>query len=134
MGLSLTIAETIDAIQKDLVGKLPPLLGGEPDFDEYITGYPTNQDEKFCCVRLAAIHEKVSFEFIIHVSLPGVSETTAYNYIEAVRKYLDDECEVSAYGYDTGSWEMQIFEADFSHGDFQALFSVTMTRQVDDCS
>jgi hypothetical protein len=76
--------------------------------------------------------ESGALEFIIHLALPGVSETGAYDYLEAVREYLDGGVG-AAIGYDTEKWESQVFDTDFTNGDIQALFSVTMTRQTDDC-
>jgi hypothetical protein len=39
----------------------------------------------------------------------------------------------AALGYDARTWESRVFDTDFTNGDIQALFSVTMSRQKDDC-
>jgi hypothetical protein len=131
----MTIAEIIVAVKEDLAAKLPPLLeqAGAPDLSRYAVGYPDTQNESFCCVRLAAVKGKEDFEFIIHLALPGVSEAASYVYIEAAREYLDGSFEPYLYGYDTFNWDLQVFETEFEHGDIQALISVTMSRQLDDC-
>jgi hypothetical protein len=133
----MTIGGIIEAVRSDLAARLPALLeaAGAADFSRYIAGFPDNQDESFCCARFAAMKNDGSggsMEFIIHASLPGISETAAYVYLEAVRQYLND-FDTAPLGYDTASWESQVFDTDFSNGDIQALFSVTMTRQFDDC-
>jgi hypothetical protein len=131
----MTLAEIIEAAREDLAAKLPALLekSGAPDFSRYAVGYPDTQEESFCCVRLAAVKDKNDFEFIIHLALPGVSEAASYVYLEAVREYLDGAFEPYLYGYDTFTWNLQVFETEFEHGDIQALISVTMSRQPDDC-
>ncbi|MDR1469326.1 MAG: hypothetical protein LBT00_08545 [Spirochaetaceae bacterium] len=131
----MTIGEIVEAVRADLAGKLPSLLeaGGAPDFARYTVGYPDNQDETFCCVGLAAMKGKESVEIIIHLTLPGLSETCSYVYLEGVRKYLDTKFKPSNLGYDTSAWELQVFETELNHGDIQALFSVTMSRELDDC-
>jgi hypothetical protein len=134
----MTIGGIIEAVRADMEAKLPALLGaaGQPDLSRYAAGYPDNQDGTFCCVRFAAMSEGAdseSLEFIIHLALPGVSETGAYGYAEAAREYLKSDFAPAKLGYETFRFEVQMFETDFSNGDIQALFSVTVSRQNDDC-
>ena len=130
-----TITGTITVIKDHLRAALPPLLqaAGAQDFDAYTVGYPENQDGRYCCVRLASLKGKESLEFIIHLALPRVSETGAYAYLQAVKNYLDGPFDQTDYGFDTGEYELQLFESDFTHGDFQALFGVTLNRSITDC-
>jgi hypothetical protein len=131
----MKIGEIIEAVRAELSEKLPPRIeaAGIPDFSWYAVGFPDNQDSKFCCVRLAAVKENTSLEFIIHLALPREPEDAAYKYFEAVREYLNDDFEAYVFGYDTREWQLQLFETDFASGDIQALFSVTMNRAPDDC-
>jgi hypothetical protein len=134
----MTIGAIIEEARAGLAAELPSMLetAGQPDFSRYVTGYPDNQDETFCCVRFAAMNEGAdngSLEFIIHLALPGVAETDAYGYLEAARRYLDGVFDPAALGYDARTWESRVFDTDFTNGDIQALFSVTMSRQKDDC-
>jgi hypothetical protein len=131
----MTVGGIIEAVRADMAANLPVLLeaAGLPDFSRYAVGYPDNQDETFCCVRLAALKGRESAEIIIHIALPGVSEASSYGYLEAAREYLDGAFETARYGYDTSSWDLQVFETDFTRGDIQALISVILSRDEDDC-
>ena len=129
----MNISEIIEGVKADIAAKLPPRMAELAGFEHYHTGYPTNQDERFCCVRLASIKDKTSIEIVIHFALPAVSETQAYGYLDAGVGYLERDFAPAAWGYDKHEWDLQIFETDFTSGDIQAIFSVTMTREVDDC-
>jgi hypothetical protein len=128
------IKATIETIRTDLAEKLPALFQAEgvKGIDHFSVGYPANQEQTFCCVRLASLDKK-QIEFIIHLALPKVSELDSYGYMQAVKYYLDDEFDESTYGFDTGDYELHIFETNFMQGDIQILFSVTLTRFLDDC-
>lgn len=123
----MTIRNIIEAVRADLEYSLSVF------FDAFIIGYPDNQDKLLCCVRLAAMKGKEDFEFIVHLALPGVSEAESYAYIEAMREYMDGHFDPVLYGYDEFTWDLQVFETEFTRGDIQALISVTMSRVSDDC-
>jgi hypothetical protein len=135
----MTINDIIEAVRTDLAASLPQLLeaAGRPDFSRYTVGFPDNQDDTFCCVLFASVQSGSAgnFEFVIHLALPGLSETAAYDYLEAVREYLgaNGGFNTEPLGYDTRTWESRVFDTEFTNGDIQALFSVTMSRQADDC-
>jgi hypothetical protein len=130
-----TVRGIVEAVREHLEAALPALLEAEgaEDFEAWSTGFPGNQEQRYCCVRLASLKGKESLEFIIHLALPRVSETGAYAYIQGVKNYLDGPFGPADYGFDAAEYELQIFEADFAHGDFQALFSVTLNRSITDC-
>lgn len=130
-----TLKVTMLTLQDDLQNKLPALLVAEgvPGITYYTVGNPENQEDTWCCVRLAALKGKESMEVIIHLSLPRVSELDAYAYIQALLNYLENVFDPNDYGYETEDPEFQIFETDFTHGDIQTLCSVTLTRILDDC-
>ena len=130
-----TVAGIITAVKEHLAAALPALLAaqGAENFEAYTAGFPENQERRYCCVRLASLKGKESLEFIIHLALPRVSEAGSYAYIQGVKNYLDGPFDQTKYGFDTGEYELQIFESDFTRGDFQALFSVTLNRILTDC-
>jgi hypothetical protein len=131
----MTVKAIIETIRAELAAKLPPLFQAEgvKGVDHFTAGYPSNQEQTFCCVRLASLQAKKQLEFIIHLAIPGVSELESYGYIQAVKDYLDDEFDQTVYGFDTGDYELQVFENHFMQGDIQILFSVMLNRAIDDC-
>jgi hypothetical protein len=130
----MKIKAIIESVRADMEKKLPTLFQSEEvkSVDHFTIGYPSNQEQTFCCVRLASLDKKL-IEFIIHLALPKVHELVSYGYIQAVNRYLDDGFDPSVYGFDTVDYELHIFETDFMQGDIQILFSVTLTRFLDDC-
>jgi hypothetical protein len=132
----MSIKTVMETVRSELAVKLPPLIQAEglKDIGHFTVGYPANQEQTFCCVRVASLEGKKQLEFIIHLALPAVGELEAYGYMQAVIAYLEDEFDQTAYGFDTGDYELQIFETDFTHGDMQILFSVTLNRIRDDCT
>jgi hypothetical protein len=135
---AMNISEIIEAVRTEIVTELPALLEAEgaENLRRYVTGYPDNQEETFCCVRFAAMSnggDSGTFELIIHLALPKVPETDAYRYLDAVIRYLERHFSPAALGYDTHTFDVQVFDTDFSNGDIQALFSVKMSRKADDC-
>ena len=131
----MTVGGVIEAVKNDLAKRLTPLIEaeGEKNLARYVVGNPDNQNDTFCCVLLFALRGKETLEFILHLALPAVPEAAAYNYIEAARNYLDAGFSAYDYGYDSHEWELLVRETDFSSGDIQALFNVTMTRRITDC-
>jgi hypothetical protein len=131
----MTIKQTMTDIKDGLKTALLALLeaAGVPDFAAYIVGFPSDQTALTCCVRLAALKEKESLEFIIHLALPRLAEIDSYTYIQAVKDYLDADFDQSEYDFLTGTYSLDIMEANFTKGDIQAFFSVTLTRAIDDC-
>lgn len=131
----MKIKAIIEAIRDDFAQHLPALFQAEgvKSVDHFTVGYPTNQEQTFCCFRLASLQEKKHIEFIIHLALPGASELDAYGYMQAVKNYLDGEFDQTAYGFETRDYELQIIEENFMRGDIQTLFSVMLKRFLDDC-
>lgn len=131
----MNIKAMMEAIRDDLTIHLPSLFQAEgvKNVDYFTVGSPTNQEQRFCCVGLASFQSKKQIEFIIHLAIPRVSELESYGYIQAVKEYLDNEFDQTAYGFDTGDYELQIFETEFMRGDIQIAFSVTLNRLLDDC-
>ncbi|MDR0374407.1 MAG: hypothetical protein LBH85_01605 [Treponema sp.] len=126
----------IEAVRDDLAANLPAIFNAEgvKGVDHFTIGSPANQEQTFCCVRLASLQGKKQIEFIIHLALPGVSELESYGCIQAVITYLDDEFDPTACGFDTSDYELRVLENIFTHGDIEILFSVMLNRELDDCS
>jgi hypothetical protein len=131
----MKIKTIIKGIHKDLEEYLPVLfqVEGVKKVDHFTIGYPSNQEQTFCCIRIASLQNEKQFEFIIHLALPGVSELESYGYMQAVIGYFDKRFNQSAYGFDTVDYELQIIESDFTKGDGQILFGIMMSRVLDDC-
>jgi hypothetical protein len=130
----MTIKATITAIQKDLAAALPGLLEAEAvqGITYYTLGYPENQEDLWCCVRLASLKDRENLEFIIHLSLPHVGEAEAYSYMQGVKHFLDETFFPGHYGYDTGTYKLQVSEVDPTYQGIQTLFNVTMARMISD--
>jgi hypothetical protein len=126
----MKIYDTIESIKQDISEKLPELLAdcGVSDFDKYAIGYPTDQDKLFCCVRFSERKRDTSeeFSFIIHLQLPGVTETEAYKYLDSVSAYLDGGLDMEV-GY-----SLMVVD-NFNIGLLEAFFEATNTMPLDDC-
>jgi hypothetical protein len=129
------VNEIITQIKDDISANLPALLsaGGVPDFDMYGVGYPTDQAKTFCAVRFnrGDVNNNPSFTFTVQLQLPGIEETEAYKYLDAMSQYLS-EMETSGYGYYTGSFTIELLE-NFRVSDTEIFFDYTMTDVSDDC-
>jgi hypothetical protein len=130
----MTVKQIITGIKDDIAEKLPSFIAacGLPPVDNYPVGYPFDQDKLSCCVRLSKLEFLGDLEFIIHLSLPRVTEEAAYDYLEAARNYLTD-FDTTDYGYYAGTYILDMYENDFNHGDVQAYFLVTLKKAADDC-
>ena len=114
-----------------LTASLPAVLAenGIGDFDKYTIGYPTDQDKTFCCVRFAEgtrTPEKESIVFTVHLQLPGVSETDAYKYIDAVKRHItgSDICE-----------NITVAMTDnFRSSTVEIFFEVTVSHPLTSCN
>ncbi|MDR0377296.1 MAG: hypothetical protein LBH70_05830 [Spirochaetaceae bacterium] len=126
----------MEAIRDDMAARLPSLFHDEgvKNVDHFTIGSPANQEQKFCCLGLVALQDKRKLEFVIHLAIPGVGELESYGYIQALKEYLDGPFDQTAYGFDAGEYELYVIENEFTHGDIQILFNVSMSRQTDDCS
>ena len=124
--ISNFIAEKLNEMQTALPGILAEK--SIDDFDKYAIGYPTDQDKKFCCVLFSEGSRTPSKEttgYTVHLQLPGVSETDAYKYIDAVKQHLisGDNCE-----------NITIAMSDnFRVSTIGVFFEVTESEELDDC-
>jgi hypothetical protein len=130
-----TVYTIITRIKDDIAVKLPGILADYsiPDFSIYGIGYPTDQAILYCAVRFnrSEVHGRPVFIFTVHLQLPGVEETTAYKYLDAVIHYLA-QIETQDYGYYTGNFTIEMLE-NFRVSDTEIFFDYTMTGVLEDC-
>jgi hypothetical protein len=129
------VSEIITHIKDDIAAKLPGILAayGVPGFEMYGAGYPTDQGKLFCAVRFnrADVASAPTFTFTVQLQLPGIGETEAYKYLDAVSQYLFG-METENYGYYTGNFTVEMLE-NFRVSDTEIFFDYTMTGVMDDC-
>lgn len=133
--MRVNVSKLMKAIQNHIEKNIPTILEGSDleGFEIYQLKYPTNQNERFFCIRYAEhrLTDVAEFTFTIHVNLQGMTEEELYKYIDAVSEYLDDVFDPMIFGYVLSSYIVAVTDV-FKTSTASIFFDVTMTRPLDD--
>jgi len=130
------IKRSLTTILADIEATLPAILTGHgaKQFEGYSIGYPVDPEKVLLCVRFAAASDDVSetLEFDVHAQFPGLPESDAYSYMDAVNDYLDNYFDPQIAGYADGSYSIGANDNPRT-AMLEVFWSVKLTCPKDDC-